>query len=121
MVVVVALVEAGTMAVVAELELVASRTDFLPICPSFFCEFTMPTVTTHPSFSHSRCSRVEAGSERVTFRVRGQDVAFRMAWVMGDIPYREVAGPGRKLKGDTFPAFALVTDRPERLRDAARA
>lgn len=38
--------------------------------------------------------RIEAGLDGMTFHVRGLEMGFQLDWVKGDVPYREVAGPG---------------------------
>jgi DNA invertase Pin-like site-specific DNA recombinase len=39
-------------------------------------------------------SQIQATRDRLTFQVRGLEIAFEVAWLKGDVPYREVAGPG---------------------------
>jgi hypothetical protein len=51
-------------------------------------------------------SQIRATPERLTFQVRGLEIAFEVAWLKGDVPYREVAGPG--LEPGT-PRFSLMT------------
>ena len=39
-------------------------------------------------------SRSEPTLSGLTFHVRGLEIAFEVAWLKGNVPYREVAGPG---------------------------